>query len=55
MMDKLFTEIELLRRMMVNLVIKKGVNDPEVLKLSQELDELIAEYYEKTCFKYCIK
>lgn len=44
---ELSQEIEQLREKLVELAILKGINDPEVIKLSQELDELIVEYQKR--------
>jgi hypothetical protein len=41
----IITRIEHLRRQLTNLGEKKGLQDPEVIKLSRKLDELIVLYY----------
>lgn len=38
-------EIEQLRLQLNEIGEKKGLQDPEVFKLSQRLDELIVQYY----------
>jgi hypothetical protein len=44
-MDELLIKIELLRHMLQSLGSKKGIDHPEVLLISQQLDVLINEYY----------
>lgn len=44
-MDELLIKIELLRHVMQSLGLKKGIDHPEVLSISQQLDVLINEYY----------
>ena len=43
--EKLLKLIEVLRQEMYELVEKKGLIDDEVIKKSEELDELLKEYY----------
>ena len=43
--EKLLKLIEVLRQEMYELVEKKGLMDDEVIKKSEELDELLKEYY----------
>ncbi len=44
-MKRLLEDIELLRKSMENIGMVKGLNDPDVIKLSQELDKLLNKYY----------
>lgn len=44
-MKRLLEDIELLRKSMENMGMDKGLNDPDVIKLSQELDKLLNKYY----------
>jgi len=43
--EKLLKLIEVLRQEMYELVEKKGLMDDDVIKKSEELDELLKEYY----------
>jgi hypothetical protein len=42
--------IEELRQRLILLAVQKGFTDPDVLSISQELDEVINEYLEKIGF-----
>ena len=44
-MPNLLTEIEKLRALLNEMGLEKRLTDPEVLKLSQQLDTLIHKYY----------
>lgn len=44
-MNELLIQIELLRHIMHELGLEKGINHPDVLNISQQLDVLINEYY----------
>lgn len=43
-MENLLKNIEVLRRSMVKIGLDKGVNDPDVIALSQKLDKLLNDY-----------
>ncbi len=44
-MRQLSNEIEVLRKNLVRLGVEKGTKHPDVLKLSQQLDQLIVRYH----------
>jgi hypothetical protein len=46
-MNKLLIKIELLRHVMQSLGLRKGIDHPDVLLISQKLDMLINEYYKR--------
>lgn len=46
-MVDIITKIEVLRLELNKLGEEKGIGDPEVIELSQKLDELILQYYSK--------
>ncbi|MDD4599941.1 MAG: aspartyl-phosphate phosphatase Spo0E family protein [Negativicutes bacterium] len=46
-MDELFVKIELLRKMMHEAALEKGISHPEVLKISQKLDSILNECYKQ--------
>ena len=43
--DELLPEIEKKRALLESLVMKKGLRDPGVIFLSQQLDKLLNQYY----------
>lgn len=47
-MKALLESIEALRKSMIELGMEKGLRDPEVIALSEELDALINKYYKGT-------
>ena len=44
-MESILAEIELLRHVMEKLGLDKGMDNPDVIALSQKLDRLLNEYY----------
>ena len=44
-MSNLTDQIEFLRKKMVNLGMSKGLRHPDVLKVSQDLDDVINKYF----------
>lgn len=44
-MEDLQCEIEYLRKKMHAMALQKGMSHPDVLKISQRLDELINQFY----------
>ena len=49
-MESILTEIELLRYVMEKLGLDKGIDNPDVIVLSQKLDRLLNKYY-KACHR----
>lgn len=43
--EEIFNRIELLRQMMHEKALEKGISHPEVLKISQKLDVVLNECY----------
>lgn len=44
-------KIEILRHTMEDLYLENGIDDPEVIAMSQQLDKLFNEYY-RLCHRY---
>lgn len=44
-MENLWRKIEILRQRMHELALERGISHPDVLMVSQRLDELINEFY----------
>jgi hypothetical protein len=44
-MERLYYRIEYLRQKMHETALKKGISHPDVLMVSQKLDEVINEFY----------
>ena len=49
--DRMKQQIEDIRDRMIELGAKYGLNDPQVLCISRELDALIVSYHKKTLLK----
>lgn len=50
-MEELMKKIETLRHTMEDLSSANGIKDPKVIALSQQLDNLLNEYY-RLCHRY---
>ncbi len=48
--QELLTTIEYRRKALIELGLINGLNDPDIIKLSQELDQLIYEYQELSTY-----
>jgi hypothetical protein len=51
-LKELMRQIEALRNYMYELIRQKKLHDPEILEVSQQLDELLIKYYELLKDKY---
>jgi hypothetical protein len=43
--ENLYYKIEILRRKMNKIALEKGISHPDVLQVSQTLDQILNQYY----------
>ena len=53
-MKNLEYEIECLRQEMYVTALRKGINHPDVIRISQRLDEVINEFYKLDLYKKAV-